>query len=577
MSNKNNRYLPVDFRTLVILLVFNVLSSISLVNGGIVIHDEADKYSEYFKYQAQAEISEEESNYWQHIGLSELKYKLNKPLIKGEAKNVIMFLGDGMSLTTITSARIYKGQKKSNAATDPIGEKAHLAFENFPFTGLAKTYCVDMQTADSACTATAYLSGVKTNYGTIGVNSKITRKNCEGMKNPEYFTSSILKWAQDFGKATGIITTTRITHASPAGTYAHTTERDWECDADIKKDSERIGSGCKDIAYQLIKNEPGRRIKVIYGGGRAKFIPISSKDDEGNPGERADGVDLIKEWLLDKTNKTNRRAKYIQTRDQLLGLDTKNTDYVLGLFGHDHLKYNLQKSDSQPTLAEMTRSAISILQREKKGYFLFVEGGLIDWAHHLNLAELALDETVEMSAAVRVAINMTSEKDTLVVVTSDHAHTMTMSGYSKRNHPILGESEQKDTHGNPYPTLSYANGPAYRRPTLNQTSGQCEMRKASLEEGFGSNSSFEYPAMVPLKDETHGGDDVVVFARGPWAHLFTGSYEQNFIPIAMGFASRVGPNSKAGQPNDGTSIDATRIDRWVSILLSIVVVFILNR
>lgn len=75
-------------------------------------------------------------------------------------------------------------------------------------------------------------------------------------------------------------------------------------------------------------------LQVIYGGGRAKFIPISSKDDEGNPGERADGVDLIKEWLLDKTNKTNRRAKYIQTRDQLLGLDTKNTDYVLGKVMH---------------------------------------------------------------------------------------------------------------------------------------------------------------------------------------------------------------------------------------------------
>lgn len=101
-----------------------------------------------------------ESNYWQHIGLSELKYKLNKPLIKGEAKNVIMFLGDGMSLTTITSARIYKGQKKSNAATDPIGEKAHLAFENFPFTGLAKVRY--------------WLCSIGWNYQNIDLKCKVT-------------------------------------------------------------------------------------------------------------------------------------------------------------------------------------------------------------------------------------------------------------------------------------------------------------------------------------------------------------------------------------------------------------------
>lgn len=553
-----NRLLANVYGELGILLIgVNVLCNIHAVSGGIVIHDEADKYSEYFKYQAQAEISEEDSNYWQQIGLSELKYKLNKPLIKGEAKNVIMFLGDGMSLTTITSARIYQGQAKNLPLGAAKGEQAHLAFENFPFTGLSKTYCVDQQTADSACSATAYLSGVKTNFGTIGVTSKITRKNCEGMKNPEYFTTSILKWAQDFGKATGVVTTTRVTHASPAGTYAHTTERDWECDADIKKDAGRIGSGCKDIAYQLIKDEPGRKIKVIYGGGRAKFLPVSSKDDAGHPGERADGVDLIKEWLLDKTNKTNRRAKFIQTREQLMGLDTQGTDYVLGLFGHDHLKYNLIKPETQPTIAEMTRSAIEILSKEPKGYFLFVEGGLIDWAHHLNTAEYALDETVEMARAVQVAVNMTREKDTLIVVTSDHSHTMTMSGYSKRNHDILGQSDQKDRNKNPYPTLSYANGPGFRIPVFNETKNACEMSKPTLEEGFGTNNSFVYPALVPLADETHGGEDVLVFARGPWSHLFTGAYEQNFIPVAMGFASRVGPNSKAAA-SDGVSVSASR-------------------
>lgn len=111
-----------------------------------------------------------------------------------------------------------------------------------------------------------------------------------------------------------------------------------------------------------------------------------------------------------------------------------------GLFASDNFKYNLEKPDTQPTLEEMTRKAIKILSKESKGYFLFVEGGLIDYAHHNNTAAFALDETVEMSKAVAAAVNMTREKDTLIVVTSDHAHTMMMSGYSKRNHNILGKS-----------------------------------------------------------------------------------------------------------------------------------------
>ncbi|KAI5723237.1 hypothetical protein M8J76_003255 [Diaphorina citri] len=514
---------------LLILLLVNCVNNIQEAFGGIVIHDEADKYSEYFKYKAQAEISENEPNYWQQVGLHELKFKLNKPLIKGEAKNVIMFLGDGMSLPTITAARIYKGQLGERGPDEPRGEQDHLSFENFPFTGMAKTYCVDQQTADSACTATAYLCGVKNNFGTIGVNSKISRKNCEGMKNPEYFTTSILKWAQDFGKSTGIVTTTRVTHASPAGTYAHTAERDWECDADIKKDPERIGNGCKDIAYQLVKDDPGRRIKVIMGGGRAKFLPVSSKDDEGNVGE---SPSLL---LVHKTRP--------------------------GLFASDHLHYNLGAPASQPTLAEMTRTAIRLLEKEKKGYFLFVEGGHIDTAHHNNTPRYALDETVELAKAVSVAVNLTSEKDTLIVVTADHAHTMMISGYSKRNNDILGAADQKDLNGNPYPTLSYANGPAARAPVYNATSSTWD-------------ASFHYPALVPAKDETHGGDDVMVYARGPWSHLFTGSYEQNFIPIAMGFASRVGPNSKLAGASGGVSTHETHA---VLVLLSVAVVYLTQR
>jgi len=107
----------------------------------------------------------------------------------------------------------------------------------------------------------------------------------------------------------------------------------------------------------------------------------------------------------------------------------------------------------------MTRNAIQLLQKEPNGYVLFVEGGLIDTAHHKTWARIALDETLEFSKAVSDAVALTSEDDTLIVVTSDHAHTMTMAGYPKRNENILGLTNSISTDNMTYTTLSYANGP----------------------------------------------------------------------------------------------------------------------
>jgi len=142
--------------------------------------------------------------------------------------------------------------------------------------------------------------------------------------------------------------------------------------------------------------------------------------------------------------------------------------YVIGLFESMHMKYHL-KADArkQPTLAEMTKKAIEILKKEENGFFLFVEGGLIDAAHHRTVARLALDETVELSKAVQQAVDMTSEDDTLIVVTSDHSHTMTMAGYPVRGNDILDLSGSLGIDKLPYTTLSYANGPANLQPDVN--------------------------------------------------------------------------------------------------------------
>ncbi|XP_045500789.1 membrane-bound alkaline phosphatase-like [Colias croceus] len=161
-----------------------------------------------------------------------------------------------MSVPTLAAARTLLGQRDHRT-----GEEAQLSFENFPTVGLAKTYCVDAQIADSACTATSYLCGVKTNLGTIGVTAAVPRGDCPSSADSATHVESIAAWALADGRDAGIVTTTRVTHASPAGAYAHVANRDWESDVDVLNDSHDPGS-CPDIAYQLIHSYPGNEFKV---------------------------------------------------------------------------------------------------------------------------------------------------------------------------------------------------------------------------------------------------------------------------------------------------------------------------
>lgn len=127
------------------------------------------------------------------------------------------------------------------------------------------------------------------------------------------------------------------------------------------------------------------------------------------------------------------------------------------------MSYHLENKKDEPTLEEMTVAAINTLRKSPNGFFLFVEGGRIDHAHHDNMARKSLDETVELTKAVAAADALTDSEDTLIVVTSDHAHVMTLSGYAERGNNILGFAGQ-GADGLPYSTLSYSNGPGYVAP-----------------------------------------------------------------------------------------------------------------
>lgn len=193
--------------------------------------------------------------------------------------------------------------------------------------------------------------------------------DCKAANDSANHVISILEWAQRAGKSTGIVTTTTVTHASPAGNYAHSSNRAHESDGDIiSKKSDP--SECNDIASQLIYNEPGKNINVILGGGYSKFVPNTQTDPHCGQGERYDGRDLVADW-----KNFHKNGKVVKNKVELSELDIENTDHVLGLFASYHMDYHLDADEkTQPSLLDMTETAIQMLQKEEKGYFLFVEG-----------------------------------------------------------------------------------------------------------------------------------------------------------------------------------------------------------
>ena len=243
----------------------------------------------------------------------------------------------------------------------------------------------------------------------------------------------------------------------------------------------------------------------------------------GEAGTRLDNRDLTVEWL-----NRFKRARLVSDRDELHKVNTRRTRHLLGLFSKSHMQFEAQREEGQtgqPSLAEMTRVAIEILQRNSKGFFLMVEAGRIDHGHHIGNAYLALQDARAFDAAVKQAVQMTEEEDTLILVTADHSHVFTISGYPVRGNNILDKVRShpdgyaEDSTGLPYTTLGYANGPGYRsgrkRPDL---TGIDTTRPDYLQE-----------AMVPMQIETHGGEDVAVYARGPGAHWVRGVMEQNVV------------------------------------------------
>ncbi|THT96176.1 alkaline phosphatase [Lampropedia puyangensis] len=430
-------------------------------------------------------------------------------------KNVVFFLGDGMGITTLTAARIYS-----------VGEEGALTIDSFPDTAFVHTYSRDGQVTDSAPSMAAYMTGVKMNNEVISMSAETSAVDAQGKAyvNKEDSTcpvagngtpvDTILELMKDKGYGTGVVSTTRVTHATPATTYSHVCHRD----------------AYNTIAAALVPGGAGYNarlgdgIDVVLGGGIRNFLP----SDKG--GRRNDGRDLTAELV--KANYT-----FAATRAQFDSLPTDGSK-IAALLTSGDMSYDLDRDPAkEPSLAEMTGKAIDALAAKKKGFFLMVEGGRIDHALHATNARRALQDTVAFDNAIKTALDKLEAidpglKNTLVVVTADHDHTLQMNGYAARTGKtepgkpgVLGlvnnytdGKAATDVDGNNYTILGFGNG-------LKRLDQRGTITAEMLED-----PDYLQEAVVQVSgSETHGGGDVFLGAKGLGSENFRGTLTNNDV------------------------------------------------
>ena len=290
--------------------------------------------------------------------------------IDEKAKNIILLIADGMSLSQITAYRMMKGS---------LNER--ISMDNFPYSGIVLTHSYNAAVTDSASSATAYSTGFKTNNGVLGLD-----KDLNVLEN---LTETIDK----FGFVSSLISTSEVTHATPAAFASHVDLR-WKTDI---------------ISSQMIDS----KVATILGGGRYFFIP----EEEG--GKREDGINLL--------NEINQSHILLTQKNDLSNISGSLNKQVLGLFADEHLRDEDKKDNHklEPSLAEMLEYSVSrsnlLIDQGCAGFFVMAEGSQVDWAGHSNDFDYLIREMEDFDEAVDLALEIAKErKDTLVVVTSDH-------------------------------------------------------------------------------------------------------------------------------------------------------------
>lgn len=341
--------------------------------------------------------------------------------VAAEIKNVILMIGDGMGPQQVGLLETY-----ANQAPNSIYKGKHTALNTLAQEGVigsSLTHPEDAIVVDSACSATMLATGVYTASEVIGIDSQGNH------------VETVLEQAQRLGKATGLVSDTRLTHATPAAFAAHQPHRSLE----------------NDIASDMLATG----VDVMLSGGLRHWIPKST-NDKGETYQQLEKLTQGDVYLKSKRKDDRNLLTEAQKSGYQLAfnrsmLDEANGNKVLGLFSYsgmnDGIAYTESKKDpnrSQPSLAEMTDKAIKTLSKDEDGFFLMVEGGQIDWAGHSNDAGTMLHEMIKFDEAVNAVYEWAKDRDdTLVIVTADHETGSFGFSYSSNNLPKPQKREGK--------------------------------------------------------------------------------------------------------------------------------------
>ncbi|WP_059172137.1 alkaline phosphatase [Bacillus sp. FJAT-27445] len=391
----------------------------------------------------------------------------------GKVKNVIFLIPDGFSASYATNYRWFKGKESQ---MDSI------------LVGMHRTYSADTEVTDSAAAGTAMATGVKTNNGMISTSP-------DGKK-----LRTVLEAAEASGKATGLVATSTITHATPAVFASHVASRADEAS----------------IAPQLLENG----VDVMLGGGK-KYFPDS---------------------LIDQAKKKG--YTYINNKSGLTGVAKSNK--LIGLFADDALAPSLDREETnQPSLAEMTDAALNVLNKDKDGFFLMVEGSQIDWAGHDHDAAWAMNDVKAFEEALAKALAFAKkDKQTLVVVAGDHdTGGMSVGGYGVydakveilRNVTATGDYMVSKLDAN----RSNIKEVVKQYTTLDLTDAEVEKIKNASKPDMAINDIISERALVGWTSTAHTGVDVPLYAFGPGSDMFNGLHQNTDLPVLMAKAMKI--------------------------------------
>ena len=418
----------------------------------------------------------------------------NAPAEEGP-ENVILLIPDGFGPASVTMARDYLRWR--DGTTELPYDSLHV--------GSARTFSSDSRITDSAAGGTALATGVKTYNGAISVDTS---------KRP---VGTLLEGAEQRGMATGLVVTSRLTHATPAVFSAHVPDRDQE----------------NEIALQQLN----QNIEVLLGGGKRHFLPESASDSERN-----DERNLLNEADQDG-------YQVVETTE---GLSQAGNDPLLGLFSDGHMAYEIDRPSDQPSLAQMTDAAIDVLSDREDGYFLMVEGSRIDHAGHGNDAAAHLHDILAFNDAVETALDAAHESNTLVLVVSDHETGGLTLGRNRDGEGIyqwhpdeLADVEAssaaiadsiraiRQSDAGPATIKQRIEDTVARLTGVSDPTNERVQRLKNVEGPYAVGEAVSpivnHEALVGWTSHAHTAVDVGLYAYGPGANRFVGNHDNTTV------------------------------------------------